>query len=108
VRLAPLSDLASILPYRQLDLRKAKLAMKVGGEYRLRNIGLRHWQRLAAELRLDDAMLIDGIRTMAVALPDQAATVQKQIEGEGLSHVTITRLREGIKTRGPACLGFLP
>jgi len=107
VRLAPLYDLASILPYRQLDLRKAKLAMKVGGEYRLRNIGLRHWQRLAAELRLDDAKLIDGIRTMALAIPEQSATIRKQIEGEGLSHVTITRLSEGVKTRAAACLRLL-
>ncbi|MGA7524896.1 MAG: type II toxin-antitoxin system HipA family toxin [Acidobacteriaceae bacterium] len=107
VRLAPLYDLASILPYRQVDLRKVKLAMKVGGEYRLRNIGLRHWQRLATELRLDDAELIQGIRTMALAIPDQTTTIQKQIEGEGLSHVTITRLSERVKTRAAGCLRLL-
>jgi serine/threonine-protein kinase HipA len=107
VRLAPLYDLASILPYPAVDLSKAKLAMKVGGEYRLRNIGLRHWQRLVTELRLDDAKLIDGIRTMAQAIPDQATTIQEQIEGEGLSHVTITRLCKRLKTRAVACQKLL-
>jgi hypothetical protein len=50
VRLTPLYDLASILPYQTINLQKAKLAMKIGGEYRLRNIRLRHWKRFAADL----------------------------------------------------------
>ena len=107
VRLAPFYDLASILPYPAVDLSKVKLAMKIGGEYRLRNIGLRHWQRLAAELRLDDANLIGRIRTMAQAIPDQATTTQAQIEGEGLSHMTITRLCRRLKTRAVACQRLL-
>ncbi len=61
---------ASILPYPSVDISKVKLAMKIGGEYRLRNIGLRHWQKLATALRLDDAELIDRIRAMVQALPD--------------------------------------
>jgi serine/threonine-protein kinase HipA len=107
VRLAPLYDLASILPYPTVDLGKVKLTMKIGGEYRLRNIGPRHWQRLAIELRLDDAKLIDRIRAMALAIPDQATAIQEQIEGEGLSHVTITRLCRRLKTRATACQRFL-
>ncbi len=107
VRLAPLYDLASILPYPAVDVSKIKLAMKIGGEYRLRNIGLRHWRKLATQLRLDDARLIDRIRAMAEALPDQAAAIQKQIEGEGLSHVTITRLWKRLATRAVACQRIL-
>lgn len=107
VRLAPLYDLASILPYPAVNLSKVKLAMKIGGEYRLRNIGLRHWQKLATELRLDDAKLIDGLRTMAQTIPDQAAVVQEQIEGEGLSHVTITKLCERLKTHAAVCQRLL-
>jgi serine/threonine-protein kinase HipA len=106
-RLAPLYDLASILPYPNVNLSKVKLAMKVDGEYRLRNIGLRHWQRLAAELRLDDAKLIDRIRAMAQAMPDQATAMQEQIEGVGLPHVTITRLCTRLKTRAVACQRLL-
>ena len=107
VRLAPFYDLASILPYPSVDMSKVKLAMKVGGEYRLRNIGLRHWQRLATELRLDETKLIDRIRAMAQAMPDQAATTQEQIEGQGLSHVTITRLYKRLATRAVACQRIL-
>ena len=107
VRLAPLYDLASILPYPSVEISKVKLAMKIGGEYRLRNIGLRHWQRLAAELRLDGAKLIDRIRVMAQAMPDQAAATQEQIEGEGLSHVTITRLSRRLRARAVSCQRLL-
>ena len=107
VRLAPLYDLASILPYPAVDTSKVKLAMKIGGEYRLRNIGLRHWQKLATELRLDEEKLIDRIRAMAEAMPDQAEAIQKQIEGEGLSHVTITRVCKRLATRTVACQKML-
>ena len=54
IRLAPLYDVASILPYDQFDLHKVKLAMKVGGEYKLNQIGLRQWQKFGRDLRVDD------------------------------------------------------
>src|SRR6185312_2373835 len=38
VRLAPLYDIASVLPYPQFDLARVKLATKVGDKYRLRDI----------------------------------------------------------------------
>jgi serine/threonine-protein kinase HipA len=107
VRLAPLYDLASILPYPSLDTNKVKLAMKIGDEYRLQNIRLRHWKKLATELRLDGATLIDRITAMAEAMPDQAAAIQKQIEEAGLSHVTITRVCKRLATRAVACQKIL-
>jgi hypothetical protein len=77
--------------------------MKICGEYRLRNIGLRHWQKLAAELRLDEVRLIDRIRVMAQTLPDHVTTIQEQVAGQGLSHVTITGLCPRLKARAAAC-----
>lgn len=54
VRLAPLYDLSSALPYaRQIPPRDATLAMKIGGKYKLLAIGAREWDKLAAELRID-------------------------------------------------------
>lgn len=107
VRLAPFYDLASILPYPAVNMNKAKLAMKIGGEYRLRNIGLRNWQKLAAELRFEETKLIERVRTMARDLPDHVTTIQKQIEADGLSHTTITRLCEGLKARAVDCQRLL-
>jgi serine/threonine-protein kinase HipA len=42
VRLAPRYDVASILPYDEFDLRKVKIAMKIGGKHKPSQIGLRH------------------------------------------------------------------
>jgi serine/threonine-protein kinase HipA len=103
VRLAPLYDLASALPYRQIDLTKTKLAMKVGGEYRLRNIGLRHWHRLAAEVRVDPQRLVDRMRSMAAALPELASTIREELEAEGLSHQTIGLLARRLQSRAKLC-----
>jgi serine/threonine-protein kinase HipA len=108
VRLAPVYDLASILPYKTVDLQKAKLAMKIGGEYRLRNIGLRHWQKYAADLRLQEGWLIERIRAMAASLPDHAATIQNELETAGLLHGTITRLARRLKARASSCQKLLP
>ena len=108
VRLAPFYDLASILPYQAIDLEKAKLAMKIGGEYRLRNIGLRNWQKFAAELRLDGSRLLDRIREMAISLSDHAIAIEKELESEGLSHAIIGRLAAKVKTRAIACRRLVP
>jgi len=103
VRLAPFYDLASILPYQNVNLNKAKLAMKIGGEYRLRNISLRHWHRLAADVRTDRDSLIGRIRTMAAGFPDLVGTIQTKLEAEGLSHPTISALARRLKSRAKLC-----
>jgi serine/threonine-protein kinase HipA len=108
VRLAPLYDLASILPYQTVDVQKVKLAMKIGGEYRLRYIGLRNWKKFAVDLRLREDWLIGRIRAMAGSLPDHAATIQNELEAAGLLHGTITRLARRLKARASSCEKLLP
>jgi len=46
-------------------------------------------------------------RERSASTASDKATIRKQIEGEGLSRVTITRLSEGVKTRAAACLRLL-
>jgi len=103
VRLAPVYDLASILPYQHVNPNKAKLAMKIGSEYRLSNIGLRHWRRLAADVRTDPDALVVRTALMAAGLPDWIATIQKEVEAEGLSHRTISSLARRLKSRAKLC-----
>jgi serine/threonine-protein kinase HipA len=49
VRLAPLYDVASILPYDEFDLRKVKLVMKIGGEYKLSSSACANGKSLRAK-----------------------------------------------------------
>ncbi|MFI7708203.1 type II toxin-antitoxin system HipA family toxin [Nonomuraea sp. NPDC049480] len=71
VRLAPLYDISSALPYPDvMNPHKIKLAMKIGGEYRLKSVGWSSWRRLAERLGLDGDELWSRIDELARALPD--------------------------------------
>jgi serine/threonine-protein kinase HipA len=99
VRLAPLYDLASIFAYANIDPGKATLAMKIGGEYRLRNIGLPEWRKLAVEIRTDGDKLIDRIRSMAGELPDRLADEVRRLSATGVRHRVIDTLGRELPRR---------
>jgi len=68
VRLAPLYDIASVLPYPALDPYHIKLAMKIGGKYRIRDIGPTEWTELARGLGLDEEATVERIGSLAATL----------------------------------------
>ncbi len=104
VRLAPLYDLSSALPYpKQVDLRRATLAMKIGGTYKLREIGLRQWEKFAAEHRLDEEALAGRIRTLSEQMPEAARTVAKTLAEEGITRPVINRLVDELTSRSLDC-----
>lgn len=103
VRLAPLYDIASILPYDDVDMQKIKLAMKIGGEYKLGLIGLRHWQKFARETRLDPDKVIAGLISLAEQLPDVVSAVRAQAQKDGLDNAIIGRLAEHLIARAQQC-----
>jgi serine/threonine-protein kinase HipA len=80
VRLAPLYDVASLAPYVPFA-PKAKLAQKVGGEYRAGKIAARHWERLARAAKVDPGELVDRIRDLAARVP---RALSEAIAGSGL------------------------
>ncbi len=103
VRLAPLYDVASILPYNEFDTQKIKLSMKVGGEYRLRDVGPRQWRKLAGEVRIDEGRLIDRLVAMAEQLPDAVADVRTAMRRDGLDQPVVERLEAGLVERAKEC-----
>jgi serine/threonine-protein kinase HipA len=103
VRLAPLYDVASILPYDEFDLRKVKLAMKVGGEYKLSLIGVRQWQKFAREARIDADKLIETLIAMSKQLPDEAKAAQSRAREDGLIEVVVERLVMQLIERADDC-----
>ncbi|MGD0955950.1 MAG: type II toxin-antitoxin system HipA family toxin [Candidatus Acidiferrales bacterium] len=107
IRLAPLYDLASALPYPGMRPIGLKLAMKIGGEYGLRNIAARHWQRLAVEAHQNPAEVFANLRAAAEAMADQVVTVQKSAKSDGLVHPIIDRLSERLIARAKECKRLL-
>jgi serine/threonine-protein kinase HipA len=103
VRLAPLYDLASALPYDQIDINCAKLSMRIGGEYRFRNIQTRHWRKMAEEIRLDSENMLQRLNRLTDELPDHAADIAKRMRKEGLHHSLIPRLAKMLTVRVMAC-----
>jgi serine/threonine-protein kinase HipA len=99
VRLAPLYDVASILGYPRIDAEKARLAMKIGGEHWLRDIGPVQWRKCAAELRMDAGVVIERARAMADSLPDLLSTEIARAEASGLSHPILRRLCDVLSAR---------
>lgn len=102
IRLAPLYDVASILPYDDFDPMRARLAMKIGGKYRLRDISPRSWEQVADELGLDRQAIKQRIQAMTDALPAAAASVGLQMHEAGMTHAIVNRLVERISDRAAA------
>jgi len=104
VRLAPLYDLASILPYKHMDPLKVKLAMKIGGVYRMRDIRARQWEKLASESKLNSQEMLARVADLARAMPDHVSDVQKQLLAARLTHPVIERLSQRLVDRSRQCL----
>jgi serine/threonine-protein kinase HipA len=102
VRLAPLYDVASIFAYSEIDPRKAKLAMKIGDEYKIQAIGLSDWRKFSESVRVDGDVLIERIRAMAKELPDRLSDEIAIMRKAGLAHDIIGRLGNILSERANA------
>jgi serine/threonine-protein kinase HipA len=91
VRLAPFYDIASALAYPTFYGPKIKLAMKIGGHYRLSSIGRSAWERLAHDLRLDPEIII----ARAINLAERAPGVFSMVCNDS----TVAQLRSSLPDR---------
>jgi serine/threonine-protein kinase HipA len=107
VRLAPLYDVASALPYPDIDPKKIKLAMKIGGDYRLRDIGARQWRKLAADLRRKPEEIVDRVAALAESMRAQVPIIAEQVKQNGLTHPIIDRLAAALTERTELCLRLM-
>jgi serine/threonine-protein kinase HipA len=104
VRLAPCYDLISILPYAH-ELRKVKLAMKIGGDYLLWKIGRDHWRKAAEEWKLDPALVTERLIRMASTMPEAARKVGDAIAAGSIpvGGAFVRRLAAAISDRAEEC-----
>lgn len=105
VRLAPLYDVASALPYGT-DERKLRLSMKVGDSYAVYP-RLDYWPAAAATLGLDAAALHARVRGLTEAAPDAFAAAAGAPEIEALASDLPARLVDLIADRSRRCLELL-
>ena len=105
VRLAPLYDIASALPYGMHE-KKLRLAMKLGGHYDVfasRN----PWPRAAAELAVDADALTNRVQDLAARTPDAFADAASTDEVRDLKRDLAPRLVDLVCKRVTRCAALL-
>lgn len=106
-RLAPVYDIAGAPPYGNLDPQRLKLAMKIGGEYRLRDVGVRQWRKSAVELGLDPDRVLARVAELAGMISGHMAEVRLRAQEDGLDHPLAGLLADAITARARHCAGML-
>jgi serine/threonine-protein kinase HipA len=107
VRMAPLYDVASALPYPELDPRRVRSAMKIDGTYDLDYITGSNWRKLAESSSRDPDGLVARIAELCERLP---AAMVKAASDDGIRQLggaMAERLCEGLTKRASQCLGRL-
>ena len=115
VRLAPLYDLSSVLPYvgergpngEMISERRIGMAMKVGGEYDLfppRNT----WERAAADLGVSGDHLMTRVVRLVAAAPAAFAAAAAEPAVASLRSPVIERLVAAVDARARQCADVLP
>lgn len=90
VRLAPLYDLSSQLPYPELIPQR--VSMKIGEHYDIARVGLEDWQKIARDCAVEEEGVIAMISEMAKAIPDEISAARDQALVDGLSENTVAPL----------------
>ena len=108
VRLAPLYDLISALPYpEQIPARGLKLAMRVDREYEMAKIWREHWEGLAERCDLDRGPVVQRVQEVVSALPAAVREVAREVRKDGIEHPVVDRLEEAIPRNCEDCLSRL-
>ncbi|MGB0681014.1 MAG: HipA domain-containing protein, partial [Polyangiales bacterium] len=108
VRLAPLYDLGSFLPYRSdKDFQKAKLAMRIDGEYRFARLRCAHWQALLTRLQVHRDLSLAGLAALATAIGGASQAVAQSLIDAGLDADFLQPLACRVRRRAVHCATLL-
>ena len=108
VRLAPLYDLGSALPYPGMHVRKLRLAMKFGGSYSMLPPGPGLWPKVAAELSLPLDDVLSRARYLVDRIGDAFQTAARDPAVAGLGSTLPQRLLDAVAQRAADCSRSLP
>ncbi|WP_407320198.1 type II toxin-antitoxin system HipA family toxin [Isoptericola halotolerans] len=94
VRLAPLYDVASGLPYEptRQDHELHRAAMGIGGEKRFGRVTGRHWDKFSSQARLDPDHVHGIVRELSQTIPDALDRAVEPHRGSGLRDRLIPRV----------------
>jgi serine/threonine-protein kinase HipA len=105
VRLAPLYDVASALPYGTHE-RKLRFAMKIGGDYRVYPYH-NTWKAAAQDLGVDPNAALDRVLALTERAPDAFAEAVATPEVAALNRPLPARLVDLVSDRAERCKAIL-
>lgn len=106
--LAPLYDLVSTFAYRAVDRQlSAKLAMKIGGEYRADRVMARHLNRFFDQCQLNPVAARRRMTEIIGRSIGEAEKLVGEFDAAGWGVETIDRIVELVRARGERMLGEL-
>lgn len=108
VRLAPLYDIISVLPYpAQYHAPKVRLAMSIGGEYRMHHIRARHWDRLADSIGFDPQQVRQLLGGLISAIPDVVSAIANDAREHDLDGDFVDAFEASVNRNAHRCVRIL-
>lgn len=99
IRLAPLYDISSQLPYPEFVAQR--VSMKIGQHYDIALVNLGDWGKLAATCAVPEERVLDMLTEIMRALPDHVSAARDQALKDGLAKSVVVPLaRQLIKHVG--------
>ena len=77
--------------------------MRIGGTYRLREIGKRNWEKFAVENKISPKMLHARIEHLMDVMPQKCSAVADTLAREGITHAIVELLVQSIGERVTKC-----
>jgi serine/threonine-protein kinase HipA len=107
VRLAPLYDIITVLPYPQLNQGNSKLAMAIGGERRILEIRGSHWRRLAKSVGADPDHVMERVRDLGERLPAAVDEINRRNHPNEHAAMILSQIGASVVMHGLRCLDRL-
>lgn len=92
IRLAPLYDISSQLPYP--DLIRQRVSMKIGEHYDIARVGIKDWRKMARTCAIEEDHILTLLTDMAHALPDHISAARDQALIDGLAKNVVAPLAQ--------------
>jgi serine/threonine-protein kinase HipA len=90
IRLAPLYDLSSQLPYAERIPQR--LSMKIGEHHDIARVSIADWRKLARACVVREDRVLGMLADMARELPDHISAARDRAIAEGLDEAVVARL----------------
>lgn len=108
VRLAPLYDVISFLPYASgSELHDVKLAMRIHNEYEVRRITARDWLRFAKSVGCAEDEVVGRLRDLLRRTPDATREAARRAIEDGLDAAWIESFASKIVAHADRCAKWI-